>query len=186
MAVSQETINTGLFIPTTNVWDVQELYDIEVTSPEFKELLVRLYQNINNISMATNLKESAYYELQEFVNGQLYFPDPALSSVTANSQEPEYRQVYRTTINFGALPNTGTKSVAHNIDVPAAMSVTHLYAAATDPTGGSQSFIPIPFASPVLADNISLEADDTNVTITTGSNRSNYTICYVVIEYLKQ
>jgi hypothetical protein len=39
------TADYGMFIPTTQVWDVSEIYSTEVTSPAFKELLVRLYQN---------------------------------------------------------------------------------------------------------------------------------------------
>ena len=37
----------GAYAPTTFIWDVEQLQHIEVTSPEFKELLVRLYQNLN-------------------------------------------------------------------------------------------------------------------------------------------
>ena len=49
----------GLYIPTTSVWDVSEIYSTDVTKPEFKELLVRMYQNLNNMAMATNNKDSS-------------------------------------------------------------------------------------------------------------------------------
>jgi hypothetical protein len=38
-----QNVTSGIFVPTTNVWDVSQIYEIDVTSPQFKELLVRLY-----------------------------------------------------------------------------------------------------------------------------------------------
>lgn len=171
----------GSFVPTTNVWDVSQLYSTEVTSPEFKELLVRLYQNVNNIAIALNVKDSAVYDTQEFVNGQVYFPNPALSS--ASSTTPTQRQVYRKLINFGTLPNTGTTAVAHGLTVNAAFSFTRIYGCATDPV--NFIYLPLPYASPTLVNNIELKADATNVTIITGSNRTAFTITYVILEYIK-
>lgn len=169
--------NTGLFVPSTAVWDVQNILSTDVNSPEFKELLVRLYQNINVITLALNLKDSALYYLQEFNNGQTFF--------NPTSTDPNFqRSVFRMVVNFGALPNTGTRSVAHNIAFTDDYQLTRMYAAATDPT--DLLYIPIPYASPTSTNNIELNADDTNVNITTGSNRSNFTLCIVVLEYTKQ
>ena len=181
MAAGNQGNNTGLYVATTNIWDVSQLYSTEVTDPAFKELLVRLYQNVNNIAIALNLKDSAYYDQTEFVNGQMFFPNPANSSGTTAA--PSYRNVYRMVINFGALPNTAAKSVAHNIPITAAYTFTRIYATASDTTG--LTYIPIPYASPTLVNNIQLDVTSTNVTITTGSNRTNYNVCYVVLEYLK-
>lgn len=172
--------NVGSFVPTTNVWDVQQIYELQEISPEFKELLVRLYQNINLISIVLNTKDSGYYALSEFVNGQLYFPNPSLNSLS--STNPTYRQVSRIVVTFGALPNTGTKSVAHNVVLNPACSSTRIYATATDP---SDIFsIPIPYASASGTENIEINVDSTNVNIITASDRTNYTITYVVLEYL--
>lgn len=174
--------NPGLFVPTTNIWDVGQIYSTDVNSQEFKELLVRLYQNINNIALALNLKDTGYYTIQEFLNGQVFFPNPSLSSTTA--QTPTYRQVFRTTVNFGTLPNAGATSVAHNIDITSGYSFTRIYGAATNTA--RTSFLPLPFASTTLNQTIQLEVDATNVTITTGIDRTAYTVCYVVLEYIKQ
>ena len=173
--------NPGAFVATTNIWDVAQLYDIDANSIEFKELLVRLYQNINNIALLLNIKDTGLYNTFEIINGQTYFPNPTLTSSTSGF--PTNRQVYRTTVNFGALPNTGSKSVAHNIVVTPSTTFTRIYATASDTTG--ETYIPIPYASPTLANNIEIFVDNTNVTITTGSDRTNYTICYVVLEYLQ-
>lgn len=171
----------GAFNPTTDVLDVSQLYSIDVNSTEFKELLVRLYLNVNRINILSNLKDTGYYDTNILVNSQQYFPNPALSSTT--STIPTFRPVYRKVINFGMLPNTRTKSVAHEIIVTAATSFTRIYATASDQTGFN--YIPIPYASPTPANNIELRVDATNVIITTGSNRSNFTVCYVVLEYLQ-
>lgn len=181
MASGNQGTNRGLYIPSTNVWDVSQLYSIEVTDPAFKELLVRLYQNVNNIVLALNLKDSAYYDRNEFVNGQMFFPNPANTSNT--TQGPVYRNVYRLVINFGALPNTATKSIAHNIPITTAYTFTRIYATASDTT--NRAYIPIPYASPTDANEIEINVDATNVNITTGSDRTAYTVCYVVLEYLK-
>jgi len=170
----------GAYTPTSNVWDVSEIYSTEVTSPAFKELLVRLYQNLNLLSLVVNVKDSAIYIDSEFVTSGQYFASPALSSAT--QQNPALRGVFRKVVNFGALPNTGTKSVAHDIAPTASFSFTRIYGCSTNP---STSYIPLPYASPVLANNIELNADATNVNVTTGSNRTAYTITYIVLEYIK-
>ena len=182
--MANNPIFSGAFVPTTNVWDVSQLYEIDVNSEAFKELLVRLYQNLNNISLVLNLKDTGYYLNQEFVNGQLYFPNTNLNSST--EQTSEFRQVWRLVINFGALPDfTGspTKSVPHGLTITPGVTFTRIYATASNTTGFE--YIPIPYASPTAANSIEINVDATNVNIITGSNRSNFTICYVILEYLK-
>lgn len=171
----------GAFVPTSFIWDVAQIGEVNVNSPEFKELLVRLYQNVTNIANVLNIKDSGYYNTLEFVTGQLYFPNPANNSTTA--QTAEFRQVIRKSVIFGTLPNAGTKSVAHGITVNAGTTWVNIYATATDPIG--LTGIPIPYASPTLINNIEIKVDATNVTIITGSNRTNYTICNVVLEFLQ-
>ena len=182
MPVIEPRNNFGSFVPTTNVWDVAQLYEIDVTSPAFKELLVRLYQNVNLIALALNTKDSGIYDVNQFVNGQIFFPNPVNSSATQTT--PEFRQVYRLVINFGALPNAGVKTVAHGIVVNTATTFTRIYGAASDTT--AFSYIPLPYASvTAVGNNIELSVDATNVTIDTGTtNRSNYDTCYVVLEYM--
>jgi len=173
----------GSFIETTSIWDdIQQIQSIDVNSPEFKDLLVRLYQNVNTIAVVLNTKDSGYYDnSDEFVNGQVFFPDPTLTSATQIA--PTFRQVFRKIVNFGALPNAGAKAVAHNINPNGAFTFTRIYGAASDTTG--LTYIPLPFASPVLNESIKLDVDAVNVNVTTGINRTNYNICYIVIEYMK-
>jgi hypothetical protein len=172
----------GLYIPTTNVWDTNQIQSLQDESPQLKELLVRLYQNLNRMALAVNLKESGLFDLNEFVTGEQWFPNPVNADPSLFSIG---RPIYRTVINFGALPNTGSKSVAHNITCYTQTSFTRIYGCATKPTTAF-SYIPLPFASPVLAENIKIEVDATNVVITTGSDRTAYTTSYVILEYLQQ
>ncbi len=167
-------------VPTTDVWDVTPVYELNLDD-KFEDLLVRLYQNLNNMSLSINVRDAGYYDTMEFLNSQVYFPNPTLNSGTSTT--PTYRSVFRKVVNFGALPNAGAKSVAHGITCTQATSFTRIYGAASDPV--NFLYIPLPYASPVLANNISIDVDATNVTITTGSNRTAFTICYVILEYLQ-
>lgn len=183
MAGSTNSIsNIGSFIGTTNIWDVSEIYSTDVNSEQFKELIVRLYQNVNNIAVNLNIKDTGYYPLFEFLNGQLFFPNP--NQQTNPSSSSVYRQVYRTTVIFGALPNATTVSVPHFIPVMQGYTFTRIYGAASNVS--STSFLPLPYASPTLNQNISLNADNANVNITTAIDYSGYTSTYVVLEYIKQ
>jgi hypothetical protein len=171
----------GFLVPTTDVWNVGPIYDLEISEP-FKDILVRLYQNLNNISLSLNARDLGYYDTQEFLNSQVFFPNPAFNSSTPVLAS--YRAVFRKVINFGMLPAAaGTKSVPHGILCLPSTSFTRIYATATDPV--NFVYLPIPYASSVLANNIELNVDATNVNITVGIDRSAFTICYVILEYLQ-
>ena len=142
-------------------------------SEDDSQFLIQITSDYSTIAKAVNVREISNFPLQEIAAGQnFYFPNP---------QQP--RQTFRMTVNFGALPNAGTKSVAHGISFTSTFSVTKIYGAASDQSG--LNYIPLPYASPTLANNVELSLNATNVTITTGSNRSNFTVCYIIIEYLK-
>ena len=172
----------GAYVATTNIWDPQNIYASNL-SDEMKEILVRMYQNLNLMANVLNVKETGQYT-NEFamVTSQQWFPNPLLNSNSTTT--PAQRNVYRTTINFGPLPAAaGTKSVPHNITTTIATTFTHIYATASDTTGFK--YIPIPYASSVLIANIEIAIDSTNVNITVGQNRSNFNICYVILEYIQ-
>lgn len=170
----------GAFVPTTNVWDVSQIYQTDVNSPEFKELLVRLYQNINNIALILNIKDTGMYDTQEFLNGQLWFANPAY--VTSADPYPELRQVYRFTYNFGALPNSGTKTLAHGLPVTMGnYTFTRIFACSSDTT--NHEYIPIPYAG-TTGNTVEINVDAVDINIITESDRSTFDTTYVVLEYL--
>ena len=172
----------GAFVPNTFIWDVQQIQGVDLNSPEFKELLVRLYQNLSLMCNVLNIKDSGKYTTMEFINGQRFFPNPANTS--ASVAAPAERQVLRKVINYTtALPNTGTATIPHGITCTTNTTFTRIYATGSDTTGFN--YIPIPYASPTLANNIEIKLDNTNVYIITGSNRSNFNQTYIILEYLQ-
>ena len=173
--------NSGAYIPTTNVWDVNEIYSTEVTSPKFKELLVRLYQNLNVMSMGINNRDAGMYDTNEFVCGQQFFSNPALTSASTTTPTP--RNVFRKVVNFGALPNTASKSAAHGITTTTGLSFTRVYGVATKPS--PIHCLPFPRPDDGVYNYISLDVDGTNVNVKTGANLSGYTTAYVILEYIK-
>lgn len=180
MPVLPDGTDIGLYIPTTNIWGIEDIEEMDVNSHEFKRVLVQMYQQLANMAYVINLKENAYYVPVEFLNGQLYQPTTIDPTTDVNS----YRNVYRKVISCGALANTGTTSTAHGISISTTtFTFTRIYGAASDQTG--KNFIPLPYASPTDANNIELSVDATNINITTGSNRTAFTVSYVVLEYVK-
>jgi hypothetical protein len=173
---------TGSFVPITQEYDISEIYTTDVTSEAFKELIVRLYEHVNRIGYALNTKDTGIYPLQEFINSQVWFPNLGYSSATP--QTATYRQVYRKVVNFGPLPNAGAHPIPHGIVLDASTRVTRIYGAATDPA--ALRLIPLPFATPTaLNENIELAVVGATVVVTTGINRTNFTDCYIVIEYIR-
>lgn len=173
--MAQDVINWGLFIPSTIIFDVAKIQEVDVKSPEFKELLVRLYQTVNSILIATNLKDSGYYLTQEFVTSQLFF--------NASNDFNNLRPIYRMVVDFGALPDTAVKSVAHNItNLGTTWSLVRFDCCSTRP---NTTAIHIPGFDPAdITKPINIWFDPTNVNIQTTSNMSTYTTTWVIIEYI--
>ncbi len=173
----------GAFVETNFIWDVQQLESVDVNSDEFKELLVRLYQNLSKMATVLNVKDTGFYQVTEVVNGQLYFSNPANNSSTIAN--PALRQVMRKVINYTtALPNVaGAIGIPHLINCTAATTFTRIYAVTNDVT--NKVYLPLPYASSVANDNIELSVDANNVNITVGKNRATFTITYIVLEYLQ-
>lgn len=173
----------GAFVPTTDVYDIYNIPPVDINSDEFKLFLVRLRQSINNIALLLNIKDTGYYLPAEFINGQLFFPNPDGTVTAPDKKATVYRQVYRIVVNFGALPNAATKSVAHNIgDINSQFTFTRIYGAASNTTG--LNYIPIP-TSQALGE-IYITVDATNVNITTAYDASAFNMCYVILEYIKE
>jgi len=168
-----QQINTGSFVPTTNVWDVAQLHDVNVNSPEFKELLVRLYQNVNNIALSLNTKSTGYYINEEFVSGKLFF-NPA-------SNDPlQLRPAFIKTINTGAL-GAGATAINHNITVTNTLQWMFISGAATD-TATLVGY-PLPFSS-AAGTNIEVSVTSTQVLINNNSG-ATFTDSQVTLEYCK-
>ncbi len=172
--------NTGLFIPTTNIYEIEDIQSKGLDKELIRNILVHLYQDMNNVAIALNLKDSAYYFNEEFMNGQVLFPNPNL--IYTNNAG---RQIFRTVVDFGVLPNAAMKSYPHNIEITNTTTFTRIYATASDPI--NFSYLPIPYSSASsVANNIEISVDSVNVNITTGVDLSAYTTTYVILEYVKE
>lgn len=85
-------------------------------------------------------------------------------------------RIYRKVINFGALPNATSKSVAHGIaSIGAMISMNGVMTGAT-------YIQPIPFVHTTASGSVMLWVDTTNVTLNTGADYSSYT-GYIILEY---
>lgn len=172
--------NNGMFLPTSFVKEVASLSGKRIDS-SVRESLVGIYRILNDMAIKINLKETGIYGTEEFVTGEVYYPDPALNSTTANS--PTLRSVFSKVIIFGALPAAGTKSVAHGLAPTASFIIIDVYGNASDQAG--LNYIKLSYASPVLVDNIELWADATNVNVKVGKDQSAYTNVNIVLKYIK-
>lgn len=169
-------VNPGWFLPTTEIIGTDLIIEAAKDNVLLQQVLIQVIKSIGNLNKTVNGKDTGIYSFTEFINSQGYY-------ISSNSSQPI--SVFRKLINFGALPDTGNKPVAHNIPINANQdfTFTRIYGVATDPV--NFVYLPLPYASPTPANNIELQVTDTNISITTGSNRTAFTRCYVVVEYLK-
>jgi hypothetical protein len=155
---------------SSNIPGLQNQLNISIELPDdlpgLRDAVNDLYQDMaNNI----NNKEGALFVPIEKLNSGQYF-------IAGNPLN--FRAVYRMVVDFGALPNTGTKSVPHNIvGWDSNFRLVRAYGAATDPI--SLNALPLP------NDGIFLKNNATDVTITTTANFSAYTESTVVLEFTK-
>ena len=142
----------GLYVPNTFILDMELIENVDLNSPEFREQLINLYQNLNLIAISLNQKTNGVYPLTEINSSQQLFADP--DSIT---------------------------SYIPTIASPISITV-NLYGGATDQA--AKLFFPLPYTS-TTGDHIQLNFDGTNVNITTLSNRTNFTVTCVILEYVK-
>lgn len=88
------------------------------------------------------------------------------------------KTIYRKVVNFGSLPNSTTKTVAHGI--ASLGRIVHIYGITYDGT----TYVTIPAPSCIESWAIELSANDSSVSVTTRQDRSLFS-GYIVIEYTK-
>ncbi len=164
--------------PVNNLLSVNRVFSagISLDKQGLQTIFSNLYRDLNTMSISINNKTSGIYVETPVVDGNQWF-NIGQSNINSSQLRAEIRSI----VNFGALPNTTTKSVAHNLSLSATTQVVNLYAVANNPT--AVTALKIPYAHPTAANNIALDIDATNVNITTGNDRTAFTNCYVVIEF---
>jgi hypothetical protein len=176
-------VDLGSFVSTTNVYDLQTIYDLDVNGKDFKEFLVSLRQSITDVAHVLNIKDTGYYPNQEFVCGQGWFQSFTVAPVSKPSNI-DMRPVMRKTFNCGALLNNLNKPIAHGLTIDATHPIrfTRIFGTANDIVG--LRYIPLPNVSAVGP--VSLSVDANNINITTTSNMTAYTITYVTLEWITE
>ncbi len=176
--IPQQKNDTGLYIATTTVID--SINSSDELSSSLKQILVVLYQTVNNIALALNKKESGIYDLTEFVNGQGWF-DPNPNKGVNDQPRSDFRKVYYLT----SLP-AGVTNITHLINgttpLTAQYTFTKLYGMANNTS--TFNYYPIPFASAGGATNIEIRANSTQIVITNNSGVV-FNSVYIIAEYLK-
>jgi hypothetical protein len=98
-----------------------------------------------------------------------YWRDPA--------DDTDYK-IYSVMVDIGPLPNADSEEVAHNIaNIFKILDVSGFASNGTN-------FLPLPYAAVTAANTIALHADDTNITVETGADRTGYTEAYATMLYI--
>ncbi len=130
---------------------------------------VELRRYLRQISNTVNRKESAYYLSEETYTGGSFIP---LGNPSGGLTQ---RNIFRSVVDFGALPNASIKAVPHNLTFNANTFFLKIYGAATQITGGN-------FMLAIPLTNIAV--NPTQVTITTTTDLSTY-VGFVILEYIR-
>lgn len=101
------------------------------------------------------------------------------SEVKTNKVWIDGKPIYRKVVDFGTMPDTAAKSVAHGIS--SLGTVVELRAMMTN---GEGWFLPIPFVSGAFEYQVSVTTSDTNITVTTFMDRTAWH-GWAIIEYTK-
>lgn len=155
----------------------------DVVPEDWKDARPFIVEQLKKLAIAVNIREIGWFLDEELLSGKAFIPGVNSSASGMTSQI--YRQVLRKVIDFGALPAAGTKSVPHGISVTDNFTLVFMGGYATDPV--NLVGIPIPFVGTTgLPSLIAINMNSTNINITVGTNRSTFTRCYVIIEYLQE
>lgn len=168
-------MNTGSYIQQTPLFELNRLQNVDINSDEFRLLLVQLFQQVNNICIILNTKDSGFYVTQEFATGA-FLENPASSS-----DPSKQRMIFRKTLFTGTI-NPGVNTYPHGLVVLATWSFIESPGMANDNGGGN--YYPLPWASAGGGTNIEVKLDNTNVTITNGT-AITFNSGFVIIRYVK-
>lgn len=163
-----------------------ESYDAvyDVVPENWEDARPFFVEQLKKVSNAINIRAVGFYLDEELLTGKAFIPGVTLASAEADSDS--FRSIIRKVVDIGALPAAGTKLVPHGITVDANFTLVQMYGASTDPV--NLLSIPLPFVEvnvPALL-GVQLLLDSTNIQISVGSNRSQYTRGYIVIEYMQE
>ena len=129
--------------------------------------------------LAENQQENVLNDVKGYVDSSNSY---STDEVKTGGKWIDGKPIYRKVVNFGALPNATIKEVSFdNINADTFVKIEGIA------MNNSGSAVTIPFADTSAAtQSITIFANSTSVSISTGAtNRSDYTKCYITIEYTK-
>lgn len=154
----------------------------DVVPEKWEEARQFLVEQLKKLATAVNSREIGFYLDQELLSGKAFIPGVNIATDGGSSQQ--FRTILRKVIDTGTLPNTGIKTIPHDITIDANFTLIDLYGAATDPT--NLLSIGLGHAAISSPNTVEIFLDSVNVVILTGSNRSSYTRSFIIIEYMQE
>ena len=132
---------------------------------------------------------SATIKFRAFILGQVAQINPfqwsSSEQVWPFEKDASGRTLYCKEINFGSLPNSGTKSVAHSITWDVSFNVSKLHNISGRVYDSAPTFVAtIPYAHPTDGFSFLTYIDSTNLNIVSGINLTDWS-AYVRIIYAK-
>lgn len=112
----------------------------------------------------------------------LNFGNYSTSEVDTGFTWVDGKNIYKKTVNFGAMPNATVKSVNHSISNLDRVLKVEGYA--YDPSG-TGTMVPLPMPSTHPDYDIQIDVKATVIEIASNANRSNYSESYVTLYYTK-
>ena len=129
--------------------------------------------------LAENQQENVLNDVKGYVDSSNSY---STNEVKTGGKWIDGKPIYRKVVNFGALPNATIKEVSFdNINADTFVKIEGIA------MNNSGSAVTIPFADTSAAtQSITIFINSSSVSINTGAtNRSDYTKCYITIEYTK-
>ena len=167
-------------IDSQNLESYVPVYD--VAPKTWEEGRAFIVEQLKRLANAVNVREIGYFLDQELLSGKSFIPGSNETAAGGTSQQ--FRTILRKVIDFGALPNSTTKSVPHEISFDANLTLIDMWLSATDPT--NLLAFSLAYWSNSSPGSIILNMDSTNINVTTTSNYSTYTRSFVVCEYIQE
>ena len=145
--------------------------------------VIELTQAQYNALPESKLSDDILYVISDSVNGADGYPPLIYSEEERETGVwVDGRPLYQKTINFGSLPASGSKTVQHNIQNLG--YIVDIRGTAINPTNHGHLHIPHVHRSSI-SNQVQIGADNTSVTIFVATDQTQYSICYLTLQYVK-
>ena len=138
-----------------------------------------IIENVESLANGTGL-DNGSISTAKLTTAAAAIGNYSTSEVATGYTYIDGKTIYRKTINFGALPNNTTKSVAHGITLQNVMDIQGIT------TNGSGLFLKFPHGSTSsMGNQITITINGANIDVVTGTDRTAFITTYITIFYTK-